>query len=81
MTEINGNLSAKGEVGGIIGKCSGKVTQCTNNGAVVGEQAIIGGIVGHLHVTTHIDTINTTNYQNGTVTGPNANEIIGVIQN
>ena len=76
----NGNLSAQGEVGGIIGKCTGKVTECTNNGAVTGAQAIIGGIVGHLEVSTHLEIIQTTNYNNGTVTGPNANEIIGVIK-
>ena len=76
----NGSINAQGEVAGIVGKCYGNVTECTNNGAINGAQAIVGGIVGHLHVTTYIDTINTTNYQNGTVVGPNANEIIGVVQ-
>ena len=75
----NGYISAKGEIGSIVGKCYGKVTECTNNGEIVGAQAIIGGIIGHLHVSTHLDIINTTNYQNGTVTGPNAGEIIGTI--
>ncbi len=73
----NGYLTATGELGGIVGKCYGKVTECTNNGNVIGGQAIIGGIVGNLHVTTYIDVINSTNYQNGTVTGPGAQEIIG----
>ena len=75
----NGSINAQGEVAGIVGKCYGNVTECTNNGNINGAQAIVGGIVGHLHVSTHIDTINTTNYQNGTVTGPNANEIIGKV--
>ena len=72
-----GLLNAKGELGGIVGKCYGKVTECTNRGEVRGAQDIIGGIVGHLHVTTYVDTINSTNYQEGTVVGPNAKEIIG----
>ena len=72
-----GYLTAKGELGGIVGKCYGKVTECTNSGYVKGAQDIIGGIVGHLHDTTHKDIIETTNYQNGTVDGPNAKEIIG----
>ncbi|MBR2381851.1 MAG: hypothetical protein IKA84_05110 [Clostridia bacterium] len=76
----NGNLTAQGEVGGIVGKCMGNVTECTNNGSVTGAQAIIGGIVGHLEVSTYLDTIQTTNHNNGTVTGPDANEIIGVIK-
>ena len=73
----NGYVKATGEIGGIVGKCYGKVTECTNNGYVKGNQDIIGGIVGHLHDATHLDTINTTNYQNGTVEGPNAKQIIG----
>lgn len=72
-----GTLNAKGELGGIIGKCYGKVTECTNRGVVNGSQDIIGGIVGHLHDTTYIDIINTTNYQEGTVIGPNSKDIIG----
>ena len=50
-----------------------------HNGEIVGKQAIIGGIVGNLHVTTYIDIINTTNNQNGTVTGIGSNEIIGKV--
>lgn len=73
----NGTLNAKGELGGIVGKCYGKVTGCTNNGTVVGTQAIIGGIVGHLHDATWLEIINTTNEQAGTVTGPGAEDIIG----
>ena len=75
----NGNLSAEGQVGGIVGKCSGKVTACTNNGRIVGRVDIIGGIVGHLHASTYLDEIKNTNYQDGTVTGPNAGDIIGKI--
>ena len=73
----NGTLNAKGELGGIVGKAYGKVTECTNSGRVIGVQDIIGGIVGHLHVTSYADEINSTNYQQGTVTGPNSKEIIG----
>ena len=73
----NARLTANGELGGIVGKCWGKVTKCTNNGEVAGTQDIIGGIVGNLHDTTHINVINTTNYQEGTVTGPNSKPIIG----
>lgn len=76
----NGSITAKGEVAGIVGKCYGNVTECTNNGDIYGAQAILGGIVGHLHVTTYLDVINTTNYQNGSVTGANPQEIIGKIE-
>ena len=75
----NGKLSAKGELGGIVGKCYGKVTECSNKGEVIGTQDIIGGIVGHLHDATHLDLINTTNSQDGTVTGPGANDVVGKI--
>ena len=75
----NGMIKATGEVAGIVGKCYGKVTECTNNGEIVGAQAIIGGIVGHLHVSTYLEVINSTNYQNGTVTGLNHGDIIGKI--
>jgi hypothetical protein len=36
-----------------------------------------GGIVGHLHVTTYIDEINTTNENNAVIEGQNSNSIIG----
>ena len=73
----NGNVNGNGELGGIVGKCKGKVTNCTNNGTIKGTTDIIGGIVGHLQNATHIDIISTTNKNNGTVSGPNANDIIG----
>ena len=73
----NGTLNAKGELGGIVGRCFGKAIDCTNNGFVNGTQDIIGGIVGHLFGTDYVDEINSTNYQNGTVYGPNSKEIIG----
>jgi hypothetical protein len=73
----NGQLNAQGQLGGIVGRCFGKVTGCTNKGNVVGTVSIIGGIVGHLHDATHLDVINTTNSQEGTVTGPNNQQIIG----
>ena len=73
----NGRVSGSGEIGGIVGKCQGKVSGCTNNGMVSGSVDIIGGIVGHLQNTTYIDIINTTNENNGTVSGPNAKEFIG----
>ena len=76
----NGTIVATGELGGIVGKCYGNVTECTNNGVVSGAQTIIGGIVGHLHVTTYIDVINSTNYQNGTVEGPTSEQIIGRVE-
>ena len=75
----NGTLNAKGELGGIVGRCLGKVTECTNIGYVKGTQDIIGGIVGHLFDETQSDIINTTNYQNGTVEGPNAKDFIAKI--
>ena len=75
----NGTLNAKGELGGIVGRCYGMVTNCINNGAVVGTVDIIGGIVGHLFVVNNAEIINTGNTQQGTVTGPNAKDIIGKI--
>ena len=76
----NGEITAQGDIGGVVGKCYGKITECTNNGKVTGRQANIGGILGRLHVSTHLDLINTTNYQKGTVEGPNAQEIIGLVE-
>ena len=76
----NGMVSASGDLGGIIGKAYGKITECINNGEVVGTQVNIGGIVGRLHVSTYSDVINTTNYQNGTITGSGAGDIIGKIE-
>ncbi len=73
----NGYISAKGEIGGIVGKSHGNVTGCTNFGDVVGAQAIVGGIVGNLHVSTHYVSIIATNQQKGSVTGPDAHQIIG----
>ncbi len=75
----NGTLNAQGELGGIVGKCKGKITECTNNGNVVGTNDIIGGIVGHLEYTLYLDVINTTNSQKGTVSGNNAQQIIGKV--
>lgn len=76
----NGTLNAKGDLGGIVGKAYGIVTECTNNGAVVGTQANIGGIVGRLHNIAHLTAIQTTNRQNGTVSGPDAKEFIGLTE-
>ena len=73
----NGTISAKGDLGGIIGKAYGEITGCVNNGEIIGAQTIIGGIVGRLHVATHYVAIMTTNRQNGSVTGPDAQQIIG----
>ena len=73
----NGNVSGIGELGGIAGKATGKITECTNNGAVSGTNSIIGGIVGHLELDTYGSIIWTTNCQQGTVTGPGAQDIIG----
>ena len=75
----NGAISAMGESGGIVGKLSGNATECTNNGSVNAMQDIVGGIVGHLFGTTNLETINSTNYQNGSVTGPNAQQFVGKI--
>lgn len=73
----NGALSARGELGGIIGKCYGSVSDCVNNGTVTGMQDIIGGIVGHLHDITYLPGINAENENKGTVTGPNAHDLVG----
>ena len=73
----NGTVSGQGEIGGIAGKMIGKITECTNNGEIRGTNDIIGGIVGHLHLDTYGEIIWTTNEQKGTVTGPNAQQIIG----
>ncbi len=73
----NGTLNGQGELGGIVGKCKGKITECTNNGNVVGTKDIIGGIIGHLEDPKYFEVINTTNSQNGTVTGPNSQQLIG----
>ena len=73
----NGNVSGIGELGGIAGKATGKITECTNNGSVSGTNSIIGGIVGHLELDTYGSIIWTTNRQQGTVTGPGAQDIIG----
>ena len=75
----NGNISAQGDLGGIVGMCYGKVADCTNNGDIVGSSVYVGGIVGRLFVLTHLDTINTTNTNNGTVIGAVSGEIIGYI--
>lgn len=76
----NGTISAKGDLGGIIGKAYGEVTGCVNNGEIIGTQDLIGGIVGRLHVATHYSVIIATNKQNGSVTGPNAHQIIGEVE-
>ena len=76
----NGNLNASGDLGGIIGKCYGKVTECVNNGDVIASSVNAGGIVGRLHVSTHIDLINTTNTNNGTVIGAKYGDIIGTVE-
>ncbi len=73
----NGKVSGLGELGGIVGKAYGNITRCTNNGIVSGTNDIIGGIVGHLHNITHLATINTTNENRGTVSGPNSMPLIG----
>ena len=73
----NGRVSAAGQLGGIVGRGYGKVTGCTNNGAVVGTVDLIGGIVGQLHDTTYLDIAKTTNENTGTVEGPNSNALIG----
>ena len=73
----NGKVSGQGELGGIVGKATGKITECVNNGEVVGTNDIIGGIVGHLHLATYGEIIWTTNEQKGSVSGPNAQQIIG----
>ena len=73
----NGTVKATGDVGGIVGKCYAKVTECSNNGEVIGAQTNIGGIIGRNHISTYSDIINSTNYNNGTVTGPKSQDIIG----
>ena len=75
----NGAISAQGDLGGIVGMCYGKVADCTNNGDIVGSSVYVGGIVGRLFVLTHLDTINTTNTNNGTVIGAVSGDIIGYV--
>lgn len=72
-----GEVGGLGTLGGIAGKVNGSVTECTNNGTVKGTEDIIGGIVGWVVNIIYGKTIYTTNYQKGTVTGPNSEEIIG----
>ena len=76
----NGTLNASGDLGGIIGKAYGKITECTNNGNVIGTSVNVGGIVGHLHVATYLDVINTTNENNGMIVGATFGNIVGVIE-
>jgi len=73
----NGKVNGLGELGGIVGKAYGKITECTNNGIIVGKNDIIGGIIGHLHDIKHLTAINTTNKNNGAVSGPNSKDLIG----
>ena len=75
----NGTISAKGEVAGIVGKAYGEITGCVNYGEINGAQAIIGGIIGHLHVPTHYVAIMATNQQKGSLIGPDAQQMIGKI--
>ena len=51
--ESYGSVIGDGELGGIVGKCSGKLTDNTNYGRVSGKVDIIGGVIGHLHDTTY----------------------------
>lgn len=76
----NGTLNASGDLGGIIGKAYGKIESCVNNGDVTGTSVNVGGIVGRLHVSTHLDTINTTNENNGSIIGAKYGDIIGVVE-
>ena len=76
----NGSISAQGDLGGIVGMFYGKAQGNTNNGDVVGSSVYVGGIVGRLFVRTHLDTINTTNTNNGTVIGAVYGDIIGYVQ-
>ena len=73
----NGAVNGEGQLGGIVGRGYGKITGCTNTGAVVGTVDLIGGIVGQLHDTTHLETVQTTNENKGTVEGPNCQDLIG----
>lgn len=76
----NGNITAPGDLGGIVGKAYGVVTECINYGTVTGKQANIGGIVGRLHNIANLTVITTTNQNNGTVTGPDAKEFVGLAE-
>ena len=73
----SGEVTGNGTLGGIIGKTNIEVTECTNDGNVVGNTDIIGGIAGWVVNTACGKKIWTTNYQNGSVSGPNAQQIIG----
>ncbi len=76
----NGTLNASGDLGGIIGKAYGKIESCVNNGDVTGTSVNVGGIVGRLHVSTHLDTINTTNENNGSIIGAKVGDIVGEVE-
>ena len=75
--ESYGSVIGDGELGGIVGKCSGKLTDNTNYGRVSGEVDIIGGVIGHLHDTTYGREIVETNKNLGEVSGPNACDLVG----
>jgi len=72
-----GAISGEGQVGGIVGKASNAVSGCVNHGTVKGSVDIVGGIVGELMDATHLETVQTTNENNGAVEGPNCQQIIG----
>ena len=75
--ESYGSVIGDGELGGIVGKCSGKLTDNINYGRVSGRVDIIGGVIGHLHDTTHGKVIVETNKNLGEVSGPNACDLVG----
>ncbi len=75
-----GDLSAPGDLGGIVGKTHGSVTECKNLGSVTGTSVHVGGIVGRLHNSEHSGVINTSNENEGSVTAPDPQQIIGTVE-
>ncbi len=66
----NGDVTAAGQAAGIVGKLTGNVTGCTNNGAINATVDIGGGIVGQLYTAANKESIEANNTNNGTITCP-----------
>lgn len=65
---IGNSMSSKGntEAGGVAGRVSTKISNCTNHGMVTGVGANVGGVVGCAGTSSMVIGC----YNNGTVTGP-----------
>ena len=79
-----GTIKSAGQLGGIVGKLKGTVSNCTNKGTVQGTSDHVGGIVGHLYTVANETAIkeNNNNKNEGSVsstktTSKTIGEIIG----